>query len=94
MDICKKCIVTGLVQGVFFRASTQKEARSRNISGWAKNLSDGTVEVVACGTSADVETLCAWLWKGPEYSNVISVECDEFDQVQLTDEQLEIFITG
>ncbi len=74
--ICRRCIVTGLVQGVAYRATTQRRAHELNITGYAKNLPDGSVEVLACGNATEVESLCAWLWTGPRAANVRSVQCE------------------
>jgi len=67
------------VQGVFFRASTQRQAQQLGISGYAKNLGDGSVEVLACGDADAVHKLSAWLWVGPPASNVTAVECETVD---------------
>ncbi|MCK4950781.1 MAG: acylphosphatase [Gammaproteobacteria bacterium] len=77
MKICKKCLISGRVQGVFYRASTQRQAQSLGVTGWAKNLPDGTVEVMACGERDAVNALCDWCGDGPEYARVISIECEE-----------------
>ncbi len=77
MKMCKKCLISGRVQGVFYRASAQRQAQSLGVTGWAKNLPDGTVEVMACGEEDAVNTLCDWCREGPEYARVISVECEE-----------------
>lgn len=77
MKICKRCRVSGRVQGVFFRASTQRQAQSLGVTGRAINLPDGTVEVMACGEEDAVNALCDWCWDGPEYAKVIGVECEE-----------------
>ena len=66
--------VTGRVQGVFFRASTRREAISLGITGYAKNLPDGSVEVLACGSAAAVEQLGEWLWVGPAAARVSHVD--------------------
>lgn len=69
------CRVTGRVQGVFFRASTQREAQKLGVTGHAHNLADGSVEVFACGESAAVQQLKEWLWQGPPAARVTAVEC-------------------
>jgi acylphosphatase len=61
---------------VFFRASTQRQARSLGVSGHAKNMSDGSVEVLACGSESAVAQLKEWLWSGPPASRVTSVDCE------------------
>ena len=79
MTVCVRCRVSGRVQGVFFRASTQREARRLGLSGYAKNLPDGSVEVLACGSEASVAELKEWLWVGPPASRVTAVECESMD---------------
>ncbi len=73
---CRRCIVTGRVQGVFFRESTRRKAMELEITGWALNRPDGSVEVVACGTEAAVEALVEWLWTGPPLAQVAHVACE------------------
>jgi acylphosphatase len=74
-----RCIVTGRVQGVFFRASTEREAQQLGITGYARNMSDGSVEVLACGEASAVEELKLWLWTGPPASRVSDVSCESLD---------------
>lgn len=66
-------IVSGKVQGVFFRASTAREASRLGVSGHAINLPDGNVEVLAVGTAAAVEELRRWLQHGPPGARVDGV---------------------
>jgi acylphosphatase len=73
MMACAKFIVSGRVQGVFFRASTRAEAERLRLSGHARNLADGSVEVVACGDAAALHELDAWLQHGPPAARVQSV---------------------
>lgn len=75
--VCKHCLVSGKVQGVFYRASTAERARALNITGYAKNLPDGCVEVLACGDEAKVRELIDWLWKGPPAAKVGGVAIEE-----------------
>ena len=58
-------VVSGRVQGVFFRASTRAEAERLGICGSARNLADGSVEVIAQGSGASIDALESWLRKGP-----------------------------
>ncbi len=67
---CARFIVSGKVQGVFFRASARDQAQRLDISGHAKNLDDGTVEVVACGDVANIDALERWLQQGPAAARV------------------------
>ncbi len=82
MMICKRCRVVGQVQGVFYRATTQEQANKFNLTGYARNLPDGSVEVLACGEPQAVEALCDWLWEGPIHARVDNVECREIQQTQ------------
>ena len=84
MTVCLRCIVNGRVQGVFFRASTQQHAQSLGITGYARNLADGSVEVLACGTQSAVEQLRGWLWHGPANARVDHVVCSETEYVNLS----------
>lgn len=79
MNICKRCRISGKVQGVFFRASARDKARSLQVTGHAKNLDDGSVEVIACGTTANVNALTEWLKEGPRMARVDSVEVEEIE---------------
>jgi len=71
---CAKFIICGRVQGVFFRASTRTEATRLGLDGYAKNLADGSVEVLACGDAAALDALQRWLQRGPPAASVRSVE--------------------
>ena len=71
--------VSGVVQGVFFRASTQARARELGLTGWAKNLADGRVEVVAGGDAAAIDELERWLQRGPPGARVDAIEREPFD---------------
>ncbi|MGH8293387.1 MAG: acylphosphatase [Gammaproteobacteria bacterium] len=71
--VCKHCFVSGRVQGVFYRASTGQRARELKVTGYARNLADGRVEVLACGELAAVDALCDWLWHGPQAAKVSEV---------------------
>ena len=70
-------MVSGQVQGVFFRASAQDTARKLGLTGWVRNLRDGRVELVACGEEAKLKELEHWLWQGPPHARVTQVEVDE-----------------
>ena len=62
---CARFIVIGKVQGVFFRASTRERALRLGLTGHAKNLANGSVEVVASGSREAVDELDGWLHHGP-----------------------------
>lgn len=67
-------IVRGRVQGVFFRASSQREARRLGLGGWVKNRADSCVELLAEGEEDQLKELIAWTNKGPSASRVERVD--------------------
>lgn len=67
-------VVRGRVQGVFFRASTQREARRLGLSGWVKNRPDGTMEVLVEGEETAIRELYSWAQKGPSAARVERVD--------------------
>ena len=73
-----RVVVSGRVQGVFFRNSCERLATGLGVSGWVRNRSDGTVEVVAEGERDAVDELLAWCRHGPPRARV--------DRVEVTDE--------
>lgn len=70
----KRFTVTGQVQGVNFRSSTQHAAESLELTGWVRNRMDGSVEVFAQGSGKALAELEQWLWLGPELAHVSDVE--------------------
>ena len=81
--VARRCLVAGRVQGVFYRASTRQRALELGVTGYARNLEDGRVEVLACGEQGAVDALCDWLWQGPPASHVTSVELESVDRAEL-----------
>jgi acylphosphatase len=73
--IARRCYVSGRVQGVFYRASTRERAQQLGCRGYARNLADGRVEVLAVGEPAAVDALVEWLWHGPPAAHVQDVQC-------------------
>jgi acylphosphatase len=71
---CARFVVSGLVQGVFFRASTRAQAQQLGLSGYAKNLPDGSVEVLASGSATALDALETWLNVGPPAARVTNVQ--------------------
>jgi acylphosphatase len=67
-------IVSGRVQGVFFRASARDQALALGLRGFARNLPDGRVEVLAAGDDVALDRLAAWLRQGPEMARVDDLE--------------------
>jgi acylphosphatase len=66
--------VSGRVQGVFFRQTTMRQAESRGVNGWVRNLPDGRVEAVFEGEEAAVKVLVAFCRRGPTSAKVENVE--------------------
>lgn len=71
---CVRFRVEGRVQGVCFRASTREQALDLGLSGHARNLPDGSVEVLACGEPGAIEALAQWLQHGPALARVDSLQ--------------------
>jgi len=71
----KICWVSGRVQGVYYRGSAAARARELGISGYARNLPDGRVEVLAHGEASAVQGFIDWLWIGSTASRVTAVQC-------------------
>jgi acylphosphatase len=76
--------VSGKVQGVFFRSATRQQALSLGLAGWARNLPDGRVEVVASGEEVQIRTLCDWLRVGPPHAHVTEVVCESSEVENLS----------
>lgn len=72
--ICHRYLVSGKVQGVFYRTSAQHQAQSIGLRGWVRNLLDGRVECLACGDAAQLESFENWLKIGPETAKVTNIE--------------------
>jgi acylphosphatase len=73
-EVVRRFLVTGKVQGVYFRHSARLEAKRLNLRGVARNLADGSVEVLALGGSSAVEALHEWLKRGPAHARVDRVQ--------------------
>ena len=72
-------LVTGFVQGVGFRQFVKRQARGLGLTGWTRNLPDGSVEIIACGLKENIEKLIEQCKKGPFLSEVhnVTVSWDE-----------------
>jgi acylphosphatase len=73
-EIARRVLVSGRVQGVFFRDSCARLARADGVSGWVKNRADGRVEALLEGSPQAVENLVAWCRQGPRHAEVSEVE--------------------
>lgn len=67
----------GLVQGVFFRASVQREATARGVTGWVRNTDDGRVEAELQGSPADVDAMVELCRRGPGQAEVETLDVDQ-----------------
>ncbi|HET7569120.1 MAG TPA: acylphosphatase [Gammaproteobacteria bacterium] len=76
---CRRFLITGRVQGVFFRASTRAEAERLGITGYAANLANGCVEVLACGEAPALDELAVWLRHGPSRAKVDAVRVEDIE---------------
>jgi len=70
-------IISGRVQGVFFRAETKRVADSLGLKGWVKNRPDGSVEALFEGDETAINRMLKWCWKGPLLARVNNVEVQE-----------------
>lgn len=69
-----RCVISGRVQGVFFRSSASEKARSLGLQGFVRNLSNGNVELVVEGERAFLERLVEWARKGPSGASVEDID--------------------
>ena len=67
-------LISGMVQGVFFRSSAKKRADELHLTGWVRNLDDGRVEAVFEGEQEKVDNMVEWCRKGPNYADVKDVQ--------------------
>jgi len=74
---CMQFKVMGKVQGVWYRDSTQKQAEQIGLTGWVRNLPDGSVEVLACGEPEQLKQLHQWLHQGSRLARVDSVQAKQ-----------------
>jgi len=90
MMVRARIIVSGIVQGVFFRFNTMKKAQECGVNGWVKNRSDGKVEALCEGEKENVQCMLDWCKIGPEGSFVSATEVTwekytgEFETFQIT----------
>ena len=73
-QVCRRLRISGVVQGVGFRYSLQREAIRLGLSGWVRNRRDGTVEAVVAGPAGAVEAIVAWSRHGPPSARVEAVD--------------------
>lgn len=81
--ITKHVIISGHVQGVFFRVHAQEEALKNNVLGWVRNRLDGSVEAVFQGAEQNVITMIEWSYKGSPSSTVSSVKTEDVNSKEM-----------
>lgn len=72
-----RMLISGRVQGVFYRLHTREQSQRIGVRGWVRNLPDGRVEVLAEGTSEQIRLLEACCWEGPPYARVHDIQVKE-----------------
>lgn len=77
--IAARFLVSGKVQGVWFRGSAREQALRLGLRGHARNLADGRVEVLAVGEPVQVEAIERWLWQGPPLAKVENVSREDIE---------------
>jgi len=86
MIVTKKVIISGRVQGVFYRMSAKQKAENIGITGWVKNRSDGRVEAIFQGYSKKVDEMIKWCYMGPSLSKVENVDIEDVIEAKIFDE--------
>ena len=69
-----RLFISGTVQGVGYRWSAHREAASRGLRGWVRNLDDGRVEALVQGPKEEVEAMVAWCFRGPSGASVSGID--------------------
>lgn len=77
MKIARRLVISGKVQGVWYRESMRIEAERLGVTGWVRNRTGGTVEAVVHGDAAAVDAIIAWAWQGPPAAEVGHIEVSE-----------------
>ena len=70
-------IISGKVQGVFFRATAKRQAQRLNITGWVKNTTEGNVELIVSGEAEILEEFIQWCNNGPDNAQVLNVKVND-----------------
>jgi acylphosphatase len=76
--------ITGKVQGVWFRSSAKTIADALDISGYVRNMHDGSVYILASGDPQQIRLFVAWCWKGPELARVSNVDVQDEEHADVT----------
>ena len=77
--VSKRLLISGRVQGVYYRHWTETTARSLGLTGWVRNLRDGDVEIHVTGSEDKVEELIRRCWEGPPAAAVTDIRVEEIE---------------
>jgi acylphosphatase len=91
--LAKHLHITGIVQGVGYRAGFDAQARALGLAGWVRNRRDGSVEAMVRGERDALQELIAWTHRGPATARVEHVEIDDVDDRLVEDSRFEILPT-
>ncbi|HEY8101422.1 MAG TPA: acylphosphatase [Burkholderiaceae bacterium] len=91
--MAKHLIITGIVQGVGYRASFMYQARAQHLSGWVRNRFNGSVEAIVSGDAQAVQAIIDWAWRGPSSAQVSDVVVIDVDDALVSDEEFEMRAT-
>lgn len=81
---CLRLLISGRVQGVWFRESMREEAQKWGATGWVRNLADGRVEATVCGDAATLDRMLEWARRGPPMAKVASVDSEPIPDQRFT----------
>lgn len=91
--MAKHLIITGIVQGVGYRAGFMHEARILKLAGWVRNRLDGSVEAIVSGDAQALQAIVDWAWRGPSGAQVRNVRVFDVDDALVTDMKFEMRAT-
>lgn len=91
--MAKHLIITGLVQGVGYRASFEAQARALKLAGWVRNRIDGSVEATVRGDATALESIVTWSRRGPAAARVRDVCVTEVDDASVPDGRFDVLAT-
>src|SRR5690606_6708570 len=77
-DIAKRCVISGKVQNVWYRAWTVQEAEKLGLNGWVRNRADGSVEALFAGPAEKIDTMIDLCHTGPRAARVTDVTAEDF----------------
>lgn len=92
--MAKHLIITGIVQGVGYRASFEAQARSLKLAGWVRNRVDGSVEAIVRGDTQAMDALITWAGRGPALAQVDGVKIAEIDDSVVPDSRFKVLATA